>query len=109
MVDAGDEFDREIRLRRLQQRRIAIGIELIIIAACDERHRFLGALERVKVAIAAEIHRQPKRIDAGQVLFAGRNREDDGIETVEPVNADPVCGELLIFDTNQQYATHRAW
>ena len=84
MVEAGHEFDREARLRRPQQRRIAIGIEMLIIGARDECHRLLGTLERGKVVIAAEIHRQPKRIDSGQVLVAGRNGEDDGIEAVKP-------------------------
>jgi len=31
MIEAGHEFDREIRLRGLQQRRIAVGIELLIV------------------------------------------------------------------------------
>jgi hypothetical protein len=72
MIEAGYEFDREIRLRWLKQRRIAIGIELVIVGACDEYHRLLGALEGAIVVTAVEIHRQPKGIDARQAWVAGR-------------------------------------
>ena len=87
MVEARDEFNREIRFCGLQRRGMAIGIELVVTATYNQCHRLFGALERAKIIAAPKIHRQPKRIDAGQVLVAGRNSEDDSIETVEPVNA----------------------
>ena len=87
MVEAGHEFDREIRLGGVQPAhsdRHRTGHR----GPGEERHRLLGALKIADIVAAAEINRQAKGVVAGQVRIAGRNGEDDGIEPVEPVKAD---------------------